>query len=110
MEGKNGGCQSPYQVGPIVAAGDMSQFVEQHVVEFRLSNLRQQCLRENDNWLQESRGQRGNHFIGHKKLRDPRRAGVTQTLLETYSQIRAGGPGALPQAAKTQVAVHDSAE
>ena len=58
MEGKNCGCQSAYQVSPIVAAGHMSQFVKQDVVEFRLSNLRQQGLGENDNRVHESRGQR----------------------------------------------------
>jgi len=110
MENKSRGCQSTHQVAPIVAADDVSQFVKQDVVEFRLANLLKEEVRENCNGGQESRGERGNHFIGYKKLGGARSARVEQTLLETHDQLRACGPGTIPQPAEMQVTLHNPAE
>jgi hypothetical protein len=110
MENKSRECQPAHQVGPIVAAGDMSQFVKQDVVEFGFSNFPQKDVRENYNGVQESRGERRNHFMGYKKLRGARSARVAQTLLETHDQLRACGPGTIPQPAEMQVTPHNPAE
>ena len=88
----------------------MSQFVKQDAVEFRLGNLLQEEVRENYNGVQESRGERRNHFIGYKKLRGTRSARVAQTLLETHDQLRACGPGTIPQPAEMQVTADNPAE
>src|SRR5215467_1330140 len=58
MEYKSRECQPAHQVGPIVAARDMSQFVKKDVVEFRFCNLLEERVRENYNGAQKSRGKR----------------------------------------------------
>jgi len=110
MEDKKRRCQPAHEVGPIVAAGDMSQFVKQDAVEFRLRNLLEENPGENDNGVQESRGERGNDFLGYEEPRGARNAGVREMLLETHHQIRASRPGAIPEAAETPVTMHNSAQ
>src|SRR5947207_9045890 len=108
MEDENRGGQSTHEVGPIVAAGDMRQFVNEDVIEFGLGNLLEKDLGENDYRVEESRGERGNHFRGDKKLREARSTGVAQALLETEHQIRVGMPRAVAQATEFEVAAHNS--
>jgi hypothetical protein len=82
--------------------------VKENVLEIRLRNLLEEDLRKNDDWVQESRGKRRNHFIGDEKLRNARNPGVAQTLFESRNQIRARRPGVIAQAAETQVTAHNS--
>ena len=54
MESKSREGQPADQVGPVVPAGDMSQFVKQDVIELRPGNLLLEEVRENDNGVQEA--------------------------------------------------------
>jgi hypothetical protein len=88
----------------------MREFVNEHIVELGLLNFIEEDLGENDRRVEESGGERGDYFVGDKKPRDARTAGVAQTLPKAPSQIRTGRPGAMKQATELEIAAHNSRE